>query len=39
MKAGHKEKIKYFVQYIVYTFMEAFLLLFKLIHKGFKERR
>lgn len=39
MKAGKKEKIKYILKYIIYTFMEAVLLLFKIIRNGFKERR
>jgi hypothetical protein len=39
MKAGYKEKIRYVLKYIVCTFLEAVLLLFKLIKEGLKERR
>ena len=39
MKAGTKEKTKHIVRYIVYTFMEAVLLLFRILRNGFKERR
>jgi hypothetical protein len=39
MKAGYKEKIKYMVKYAIYSFIEAVLLLFKIIRNGFKERR
>jgi len=39
MKAGNKEKIRYVVKYVICTFIEAVLLLFKLIRNGFKERR
>ena len=39
MKAGAKEKVKYILKYVVFSFIEAVVLLFKLIHDGFKERR
>jgi len=39
MKANNKAKIKYIVHYIVYSLMEAVLLLFKFICNEFKERR
>lgn len=39
MKAGYREKIRYTIKYAIYSFMEAVLLLFKIIRNGFKERR
>ena len=38
-KAGVKVKTRQVLKYIVYTFMEAVLLLFKTIKDGFKEGR
>lgn len=38
MKTGRKEKIKYILKYIINSFMEAVLLVFKLIKDGFKRR-
>ena len=39
MKAGCKEKVRYVLKYIVFSFIEAVLLLFKIIKDEFKERR
>jgi len=39
MKAGRKEKLKYTLNYIIDSFMEAVLLLFQIIKDEFKERR
>ena len=38
MKAGVKEKIKYTLNYIVYTCLEAVLLMFKFIGDEFKKK-